>query len=105
MILKITSKDVTHGFYLDGYGIKEVLYTDVTVTVKFVANQVGKFTFRCAVTCGNFHPYMIGELRVQPNVTFYTGIVLASLIVMMMIGLTYRQTVKMTENLSIPMAN
>jgi hypothetical protein len=30
--------------------------------------------FRCAVTCGPFHPYMIGWLRVQPNVTLRLGL-------------------------------
>ncbi len=73
VILKIRSVDVTHGFYLDGYGINEELWPFQEKTIEFTADRPGRFMFRCAVTCGTFHPYMIGWLRVKPNVYFTAG--------------------------------
>jgi polyferredoxin len=88
IILKPTSKDVTHGFYLDGYNVEFIIkqeglallkydWTDEDGTVhtdwdkvrqvKFVADKAGKFVFRCTQTCGNLHPFMTGELIVRPN--------------------------------------
>ena len=92
IVLHLTSMDVTHGFYLDGYGINVVINPFKTTTVTFVANKVGKFTFRCSHTCGNFHPYMLGELRVQPNVTFYAGIILVGLVSLTMIIGVYKKS-------------
>lgn len=65
--LNLMSLDVVHGFYLDGYGIDEVLVAGQPVTVEFVADKPGRWMFRCSETCGSFHPYMIGWLRVSPN--------------------------------------
>jgi cytochrome c oxidase subunit 2 len=72
--LVITADDVTHGFYLDGYNVTETVVPGQTITVRFVATRAGRWMFRCAVTCGPFHPYMIGWLRVQPNITLRMGL-------------------------------
>lgn len=92
VVLKPTSLDVTHGFLLDGYpveviikqqGIAYLKYTwedddgkihsdwDKVSEVSFVAQKAGKFTFRCHQTCGNLHPFMTGELIVQPNTAYH----------------------------------
>jgi len=65
--LNLMSLDVVHGFYLDGYGINVALVAGQPVTVEFVADKPGRWMFRCSEVCGNFHPYMIGWLRVSPN--------------------------------------
>lgn len=81
--LSLTSTDVMHGFFLEGYDLdaqvpagdfnfrirrpsesKEFESTDEVV---FVANRTGKFRFRCSNTCGYMHPFMQGELIVDPN--------------------------------------
>lgn len=76
--LRIMSKDVIHGFYLDGYGIDlEVLPGGRTVSTVFVADKVGRFGFRCSRTCGVFHPFMMGVLIVEPNYLFPGSVGLA----------------------------
>ncbi len=67
--LKITlsPQDVEHGFYLDGYEKQMASKPGSSSTLEFVADKAGKFSFRCSVTCGSFHPYMIGWLKVLPN--------------------------------------
>lgn len=94
VIIHLKSNDVEHGFYIDGYNIERVIIPGEAITVTFVANQAGKFTFRCSVTCGNFHPYMIGELDVQPNNLFFISILLAGFSAIGMIGAVYFSTRK-----------
>ncbi len=91
VVIRPTSLDVTHGFYLDGYPVEFVIKQqgnafqkyiwkddqgrphtdwDKVSEIQFVADKAGKFTFRCTRVCGNLHPFMTGELVVRPN-TFY----------------------------------
>jgi len=88
VIIKPNSKDVTHGFYLDGYPVDFILKQgnyafqkyewqdddgkthvdwDKVTEIEFVADRAGKFVFRCTRVCGNLHPFMTGELIVAPN--------------------------------------
>ncbi|HET6383719.1 MAG TPA: hypothetical protein VFJ58_10030 [Armatimonadota bacterium] len=85
----LKSADVTHGFYLEGYDIdahispeeKPLLrhpsyerdYKKVN-NIQFVANKTGKFHYRCSVTCGYMHPFMLGEMVVAPNHPFGAGV-------------------------------
>ncbi|MDW7673319.1 MAG: 4Fe-4S binding protein [Bacillota bacterium] len=69
----LIADDITHGLRIDGY--------DVTVKdhpkdleenyVEFVANKAGTFTFRCYVTCGAMHPFMVGKLVVEPSTSIW----------------------------------
>jgi heme/copper-type cytochrome/quinol oxidase subunit 2 len=70
VILSLQATDVVHGFYLDGYDIEARLEPGLTQQVEFVADRVGKFRYRCSVSCGSLHPFMIGELVVGPNLMF-----------------------------------
>jgi len=69
--IRLESLDVTHGLYLDGYGVKMKANPAEVGKATFVADKTGRFTFRCSETCGEFHPYMIGYLTVEPNVRFH----------------------------------
>jgi nitrous oxide reductase len=65
LVLKneIEGADVTHGFELDAYGIKEVVTRGVPKTVSFVADKPGIFHYYCQL-----HPAHIGgELLVIPK--------------------------------------
>jgi cytochrome c oxidase subunit 2 len=75
--IRLLSEDVHHGMYLDGYEIETSAYPGQDGALHFTAGRNGKFTFRCSVTCGAFHPYMIGYLKVTPDYRFL-GAALAS---------------------------
>lgn len=68
--IRLISEDVHHGFYLDGYGVRTSAHPGQDGNLKFVADRTGRFSFRCSVTCGEFHPYMVGYLVVGPNSRF-----------------------------------
>lgn len=80
--IRLISEDVTHGIFIDGYGAETRAYPGQDGNSSFVANRPGRFTFRCSVTCGEFHPYMVGYLVVLPNARFY----LYALIVLFIAG-------------------
>ncbi|MFQ5738180.1 MAG: hypothetical protein ACE5JX_04165 [Acidobacteriota bacterium] len=91
--LKLISEDVTHGFYLEGYDLDATispLRSEVELRrpsqpgkservneVVFTARREGKFRYRCSRTCGFMHPFMLGELIVEPNRLFPASIGLA----------------------------
>ncbi len=88
--IKLTSLDVIHGFFLEGYDIdaeiepgrpdfkvrKPSIETEFhrTPEIVFVADKTGKFRYRCSHTCGYLHPFMLGEMIVDPNYTYLAGI-------------------------------
>lgn len=85
VIITLRSLDVVHGFYLDGYGIERRVEPGISQTIQFVADRTGKFRYRCSVSCGTLHPFMIGELVVGPNLLFWraVGIIVVSLVGML----------------------
>lgn len=89
--LKLASEDVTHGFYIEGYDLdakvrpempsfwvrhpsKEKDYGEPVDEMIFVASKPGKFRYRCSISCGSFHPFMQGEMIVEPNYLFPVSI-------------------------------
>jgi heme/copper-type cytochrome/quinol oxidase subunit 2 len=80
--LEVVSTDVVHGIYIDGYGLETSADPGQTARLTFVADQAGSFRFRCSVSCGALHPFMIGQLKVGPNTLLWRGIGLAVLAVL-----------------------
>ena len=79
--IELASTDVVHGLYLDGYAMNTVADPGQPAQLTFVADQAGSFRFRCSVTCGALHPFMVGKLRVGANDWMYRAIGLAVLAV------------------------
>jgi heme/copper-type cytochrome/quinol oxidase subunit 2 len=71
VIITLHADDVVHGFYLDGYDLATRVEPGVSQRIEFIAERTGKFRYRCSVTCGPMHPFMIGELIVGPNTRFW----------------------------------
>ena len=65
--IEFTSIDVVHGLYLDTYEVQTVSDPGETTKISFTADKVGTFRFRCSITCGSLHPFMIGKLKVGVN--------------------------------------
>jgi heme/copper-type cytochrome/quinol oxidase subunit 2 len=72
--IQLVSTDVVHGLYVDGYGVSVEADPGQTKTLTFVADRAGSFRFRCNVTCGAMHPFMIGKLNVGENTTLIRSI-------------------------------
>lgn len=65
--IQLVSSDVVHGLYIDGYDLAVEADPGQTATLTFTADKRGSFRFRCNVTCGAMHPFMIGKLTVGTN--------------------------------------
>jgi heme/copper-type cytochrome/quinol oxidase subunit 2 len=65
--IQLVSVDVVHGLYIDGYDLSVEADPGQTATLTFIADKPGSFRFRCNVTCGAMHPFMIGKLTVGTN--------------------------------------
>lgn len=112
VIFNPTSKDVTHGFLLDGFPLEFIIkqqgltllkYSweeddgtiqadwDKVDDVEWVAERTGKFVFRCTQTCGNLHPFMTGEIIVSPNTAYHLAIGLSLWVVLtVLVGMAGR---------------
>ena len=89
--LELVSTDVVHGIYIDGYELDVTADPGQTARLTFVANQGGTFRFRCSVTCGDLHPFMIGKLQVGGNSLMWRAVGLS--LVGLLAGVQlYRQT-------------
>lgn len=88
--IKLVSLDVMHGFFVEGYDIdarisanqvkfeirhpsKDEEWTEVEELV-LITNRSGKFRYRCSHTCGTMHPFMLGELIVEPNTPYHASV-------------------------------
>jgi cytochrome c oxidase subunit 2 len=99
--LRLESLDVTHGLYLDAYGIDIKARPGLIGKATFVADKPGRFTFRCSETCGEFHPYMIGFMEVTPNSRFHMFVIaigLAFVVIMCVILFAGKKIEKVEKN-------
>ncbi len=78
--ITLVAEDVSHGFYLDGYDINIVARPKENAKAEFVATKAGNFRYRCSETCGAMHPFMIGEMTVEPNSPLNISLSLAGLV-------------------------
>ena len=78
--IDLAATDVVHGLYLDGYDLNVTADPGQTASLSFVADRSGTFRFRCSVTCGALHPFMIGKLNVGSNELLWRGLGFAMLV-------------------------
>ncbi len=72
--IELISTDVVHGIYLDGYDLSVQADPGQSAVLTFTAGKPGAFRFRCNVTCGAMHPFMIGRLSVGTNQWLYRSV-------------------------------
>ncbi|MBE2198202.1 MAG: cupredoxin domain-containing protein [Anaerolinea sp.] len=77
--IELVATDVVHGLYLDDYGLEVTADPGQTARLTFTADKSGVFRFRCSVTCGSLHPFMIGKLKVGANDLLWRGLSLLGL--------------------------
>ena len=88
--IELVSTDVVHGLYIDGYTVSAEVDPGQTATMTFTADRSGSFRFRCNVTCGAMHPFMIGKLTVGTNGWLMRSIGLAVIAVLGILALVKR---------------
>ena len=72
--ISLTSTDAVHGLYVDGYDVAVQADPGQTASLTFVATRPGSFRFRCNVTCGALHPFLIGKLAVGSDALLYRSV-------------------------------
>ena len=72
--IQLVATDVVHGLYVDDYAVSVEADPGQTQTLTFVADKPGSYRFRCNVTCGAMHPFMIGKLTVGTNEWLFRSI-------------------------------
>ena len=65
VVLRLTSEDVIHSFFVPAFRIKQDVVPGKTVRVWFEATEAGKFHIFCSQFCGTAHAAMIGEVIAQ----------------------------------------
>jgi heme/copper-type cytochrome/quinol oxidase subunit 2 len=85
--IELVSTDVVHGLYLDGYGVSVTADPGQAAHLTFTADRSGSFRFRCSITCGVLHPFMIGKLQVGPNTWLLRAIALTLLAALSVLAL------------------
>jgi heme/copper-type cytochrome/quinol oxidase subunit 2 len=79
--IELEATDVVHGLLIDGYNLEMTADPGQTSRLTFLADRPGAFRFRCSVTCGNMHPFMIGKLYVGQNMLLLRASALGILLV------------------------
>lgn len=97
--IRLISEDVHHGLYIDRYEVQATAYLGQEGSLTFVADKTGRISFRCAVTCGEFHPYMVGYLAVEPNHRYFFGVLLTVILGIGSLVLTLKQKDKALDKL------
>jgi cytochrome c oxidase subunit 2 len=93
VVINLISLDVSHGIYFEGYEIKgyAIMFENKpsNVTITFKADKPGTYIFRCAITCGPFHPFMTGKLVVQPVTPLYSWMIISLILTIASLALFY----------------
>ncbi len=89
--LHLESLDASHGLSIDGYDVNIQAEPGKSADITFVADKPGTFKFRCSVTCGALHPFMIGELTVEPDLPLARAIAVTLIVAMGAVAFFWRE--------------
>jgi cytochrome c oxidase subunit II len=64
--IKATSKDVTHGLFIEGTNINMMIIPGQIVEENHTFDKPGTYTFMCHEYCGVGHQTMSGKIIVEP---------------------------------------
>ncbi len=74
VVITVEALDAVHGFYIEDYEVREdSIVPRSPRTVSFIADKAGMFRIHCSSICGALHPFMMGQLVVQPTLRFIAG--------------------------------
>lgn len=66
VVLRLTSEDVIHSFYVPSFRLKQDVVPGKEVALWFTATRVGDFPILCSEFCGSKHAQMTGRVIVDP---------------------------------------
>lgn len=70
IVLRLTSEDVIHSFFVPAFRVKQDATPGMTVNVWFEATETGEFDIACAELCGLGHYRMGARVTVLPAAEF-----------------------------------
>jgi len=70
VVLRMSSEDVNHSFFIPDYRIKEDLMKGRVTYLWFYPKEVGEHVITCAEFCGTKHSDMFGKVKVVPPAQF-----------------------------------
>ncbi len=65
VVLRLTSEDVIHSFFVPAFRVKQDVVPGKTVTAWFEPTRAGTYHIFCSQFCGTMHAAMTGEVVVQ----------------------------------------
>lgn len=70
VLLRMTSLDVIHSFWVPEFRVKQDLVPGQTTELRITPTMIGDYTVRCAELCGTSHAYMEGAVHVVAQEEF-----------------------------------
>ena len=70
VVLRMTSPDVVHSFWVPEFRIKQDLVPGIETEYRITPTALGEYKVRCAELCGTSHSYMVAPVIVQTQAEF-----------------------------------
>ena len=70
VVFYVTSKDVTHGFWIANMGVQVDANVGAVTTIHTTPSEMGTFDIRCTQFCGLNHAFMVTQGRVVSGQAF-----------------------------------